>query len=186
MCIDFRLSAPATQISVINGQPVELVTTYKYLGTIIDNRLKFDSNTEMLCKKGQQRLFCLRKLAKFQVDKSLMILFYRSFIESVISFSIICWYGNLGVKQKKSLNGIVRGAGKIVGEKFSCLSHIYDRQVLMKASSIRADSSHPLYSAYKFLPSGQWLIAPIAKSNRYKFSFVPTSIRAINGGSKRR
>ena len=119
MCIDFRLSAPATQISVINGQPVELVTTYKYLGTIIDNRLKFDSNTEMLCKKGQQRLFCLRKLAKFQVDKSLMILFYRSFIESVISFSIICWYGNLGVKQKNALNGIVRGAGKIVGETFS-------------------------------------------------------------------
>ena len=186
MCIDFRLSAPATESSVINGQAVEMVTTYKYLGTIIDNRLKFDSNTEMLCKKGQQRLFCLRKLAKFQVDKSLMILFYRAFVESVISFSIICWYGNLGIKQKNALNGIVRGASKIVGEKFSCLSLIYDRQVLMKASCIREDSSHPLYSAYELLPSGQWLKAPGAKNNRYKFSFVPTSIRAINGGSRRR
>ena len=140
----------------------------------------------MLCKKGQQRLFCLRKLAKFQVDKSLMIMFYRAFIESVISFAIICWYGNLGIRQKNALNGVVRGASKIVGVKFSCLSHIYDEQVLKKASSIRADSSHPLILEYEFLPSGQRLEAPATKNNRYKFSFIPTSIRAINNGSRRR
>ena len=186
MCIDFRRSEPAHQSTVINGQIVDLVTTYKYLGSIIDNRLKFDVNTEMLCKKGQQRLFCLRKLAKFQVDKSLMILFYRAFIESVISFAVICWYGNLGIVQKNSLNGIVKAAGKIVGVKFRCLSHIYDEQVLKKASSIRGDSSHPLKGEYKLLPSGQWLEAPATKNNRYKFSFIPTSIRAINGGSRRR
>ena len=128
----------------------------------------------------------LRKLAKFQVEKSLMILFYRAFIESVISFSVICWFGNLGVRQKNALNGVVRGASKVVGVQFRCLTHIYDEQVLKKASSIRVDSSHPLNPEYKFLPSGQWLIAPVTKNNRYKFSFIPASIRAINGGSRRR
>ena len=53
-----------------------MVSYYKYLGTLIDNRLKFDLNTTSVCKRGQQRLSALRKLAKFQVDKTLMTLFY--------------------------------------------------------------------------------------------------------------
>ena len=48
----------------------------------------------MMYKKGQQRLYCLRKLAKFSIDKTLMKLFYSAYIESVISFSIICWYSS--------------------------------------------------------------------------------------------
>ena len=58
-----------------------------------------------------------------------------------------------GIIQKKGLNGIVKAASKIVGVKFRCLSHIYDEQVLKKASAIRGDSSHPLRHEYQLLPS---------------------------------
>lgn len=58
ICIDFRRHAPATQCTVIDGQEVESVVKYKYLGSIIDNKLTFEDNMEMICKKGQQRLFC--------------------------------------------------------------------------------------------------------------------------------
>lgn len=47
---------------------------------IIDNNLTFDANTDMLCKKGQQRLYCLRKFAKFTIDKNLMKLFYSAYM----------------------------------------------------------------------------------------------------------
>lgn len=57
---------------------------------IIDNNLKFDANTDMQCKKGQQRLYCLRKLAKFTTDKNLMKLFNSAYVHSVISLSLIC------------------------------------------------------------------------------------------------
>lgn len=67
-----------------------MVPYYKYMGMIIDNNLKFDANTDMLCKKGQQRLYCLRKLAKFTIDKNLMKLFYSAYVHSVISLSLIC------------------------------------------------------------------------------------------------
>ena len=46
---------------------------------IIDDKLKFDLNTDIMCKKGQQRLYCLRKLAKFDVDKTLMKLNYCAY-----------------------------------------------------------------------------------------------------------
>ena len=186
MCVDFRKSSPVPQNSVVHGRQVELVDTYKYLGTTFDSKLRFDVNCEMLCKKGQQRLYCLRRLATFRVDKSLMRLFYSAFIESIISFSIICWYGNLNIKDKNHLGRIVRTASKIAGVNFSSLDHVFQRQMLKKAKSIRMDSSHPLSSEYKLLPSGLRLECAVATTNRHKFSFVPASIQALNADMRRR
>ena len=112
-----------------------------------------------------------------------MILFYRDFIEYYfLCCNLLVW--KPWHYTENGLNGIVKAAIKIVGVKFRCLSHIYDEQVLKKASSIRGDSSHPLKGEYKMLPSGQNLEAPKATNNRYKFSFIPTSIQAINGGGR--
>jgi hypothetical protein len=53
MSIDFRTQAHPSQDTFIKNKKVECVESYKYLGTIIDKRLRFDLNTEALCKKGQ-------------------------------------------------------------------------------------------------------------------------------------
>ena len=145
---------------------VEFVETYKYLGSLIDNKLTFISNTEMLCKRGQQRLFCLRKLSKFRVDKTLMTLFYKSYIESVLTFSLICWYGSLTVKAKTALSNIVKVSSKIIGVQQSSLSVLYDRQVVRKANAVISDSSHPLHSEFQILPSGSRYGLPPVKINR--------------------
>jgi hypothetical protein len=84
-----------------------MVENYKYLGTMIENTLTFECNSDMLWKKGQQHFYCLRKLAKFQVDRTLITLFYKSYIESVLTLSLICWYGNLGVKANNALARIL-------------------------------------------------------------------------------
>lgn len=63
-------------ITYFNGQNVEIIELYKYLGNIIDNNPSFDCNTSMF----QGSLFCLRKLATFNVDMSLMTGFNTSFI----------------------------------------------------------------------------------------------------------
>ena len=141
-----------------------------------------------MCKKGQQRLYCLRKLSKFSVDKTLMKLFYSAYIESVISFSIICWYGNLCIKDKNSLGKIVKVASKVIGTKLNSLDLLFNRQVLSKALSIRSDAAHPLNAEYKLLPSGRRLMIPSATVNRHKFSFVPVSIGNLNSamGKSRR
>lgn len=62
MCIDFRRVQPSPDITVMDGQAVETVESCKYLGTILDNKLTFEKNTDSIYKKSQQRLFCLRKL----------------------------------------------------------------------------------------------------------------------------
>ena len=185
LCIDFRRGPHATQYTVIHGQPVETVSNYKYLGTIIDDKLKFDENTDSLCKKGQQRLYCLRKLAKFNIDKNLMKMFYSAYIHSAITFSIVCWFGNLSIKDKNSLGKIVRMASKIIGIQLEGLEAFYNRQLLLRARAIRHDEAHPLFPEYLMLPSGYRFVVPRATKNRYKFSFIPASIRVANAASGR-
>ena len=65
-----------------------------------------------------------------------MRIFYKSYIESVLSFSMICWYGNLNVKDKASLAKVVKAGGKIIGAKQSSLADLYNRFVHKKAESI--------------------------------------------------
>ncbi len=88
MTIDFNSRRKSThdKQTSINGVGIESIEQYMYLDTVLDNKLSFSPNTEVLCKRGQQRLYCLRKLRSFNVDKTLMCMFYRSYSFQVSSF----------------------------------------------------------------------------------------------------
>ncbi len=68
----------------------------------------------------------------FNVDRTMMELFYKSYIEPVLSFSISCWFGNLSVKHKNALNRIVTLSGKIIGKEQRSLSFLFNRNVLSR------------------------------------------------------
>ena len=76
-------------------------------------------------------------------------------------------------------------ASKIIGTQMNSLEHIFKRQVLNKALSIRSDAAHPLNAEYDLLPSGLRLRALCATKNRYKYSFVPVSICTLNAAEGR-
>ena len=62
----------------VNNEPVEVVSKFKYLGTLIDNKLSFSDNSDLIYKKSQQRLYLLRKLRSFDVSRELLQIVYKS------------------------------------------------------------------------------------------------------------
>ncbi|XP_070183628.1 uncharacterized protein [Littorina saxatilis] len=72
----------------INGEAVEQVSSFKFLGTLISEDLKWDGNTTSIIKKCQQRLHFLRQLRKFRMSQQIMAQFYRAVVESTLCFSI--------------------------------------------------------------------------------------------------
>lgn len=180
MYVDFRKHSSVKETISIKGQTVECVDNYKYLGTVIDSKLTFVANCESVYKKANQRLHCLRKLSFFHIDRKLLTMFYRCFIESVISFSLVSWFSNLSLKNKNSLNQIVRWASKLIGQPQLNLEPLYNGQLLRLAGSILNDPSHPLYSEFQPLPSGRRFKMPVCKTKRYRNSFVPAAIKALN------
>ena len=78
----------------VNNEPVEVVSNFKYLGSLIDNKLSFNDNSDLIYKKSQQCLYLLRKLRSFDVSRELLQIVYKSLVESVLTFNIVVWYGN--------------------------------------------------------------------------------------------
>ena len=69
--------------------------TYKYLGIVIDSKLKWNENTEHMMNKVNSRMYCLRKLKKFGVSVDLLLMFYNAVVFSTISLGAACWSGNV-------------------------------------------------------------------------------------------
>ena len=180
MLIDFRKNPPVVPDLLIDGARVERVTEYKYLGTVLDNKLNFAANTNFINKKCQSRIFCLQKLRSLKVSARVLQDFYRCFIESVLTFSFLCWYGNLTVKSKNVLNRVVNVCGKVVGVRQKSLNELYEERVRKKARMIVSDTSHVLAHLYEILPSGRRFRMPKLKTLRTRNSFVPTSIQLLN------
>ena len=96
MIVDFRRQEHSPGKTIIHNNEVEIVSNYKYLGTIFDDKLKWDDNTEEIVKKGQQRLYLLRKLNYFSVDQKILTFFFtnlllRVFCHSLSSAGFTAW-----------------------------------------------------------------------------------------------
>ena len=110
----------------INGITVERVNEYKYLGTYLDSRLNFNANTNHIFKKCQSRIYCLQRLRKLDIERTILQAFYRSFVESVVTFGCMGWFGGLSVENKNAIAKVVSVCSKVIGVKQICLNHLYE------------------------------------------------------------
>ena len=180
MVVDFR-KFPSHSPLYINGEIVELVDEYKYLGTILDKKLNFNSNVQQVYKKALSRMYFVRQLRKLKIDDKIMELFYTSIVQSVLTFAIVCWYGNCSVESKDKVNRIVHKCTKLGVLNTVPILDIYNKSVLKKAKVILNDTLHPLNCNYELLPSGRRLRSIKCHTARYSKSFIPSSIVLING-----
>ncbi|KAJ8050557.1 RNA-directed DNA polymerase from mobile element jockey [Holothuria leucospilota] len=107
--MDFRKNkANGHMPVVIHGSVVEQVPEYKYLGTRITNNLDWSSNTIAAQKTANQLMFFIRQLKKIHLDNTLLVLFHKSIIQSILTFNLICCYGNLTKANRPKLIALVR------------------------------------------------------------------------------
>ena len=189
MVVDFKTDRTDVGALQINGQVVERVAEYKYLGTVIDNKFKFKKNTEIIHKKCRQRMVMLYQLRSLMVSSKILIQCYQAFVESILTFSFVCWFGSLDVSDRKIILRIAKQCGKIVGKKDIDLVNLYKKRVILKAKKILRDPSHYMFQLFETLPSNTRFRAIKCKTMRFQNSFFPTAIRYINetnGRSRRR
>ena len=146
MAIDFRKNAKTREPVLIKGQVTKQVQSYKYLRTIIDSALNFKDNCKAVNRKGHQRLFGLRKLSRFHIDRTMMTLFYHAFIESVLAFSLVSWFGNLPLKERNLFNQIIKWSVRLIGE------------TQLRHQTVAATSQ--LHLQWRLSSSCEWVPAP--------------------------
>lgn len=176
MIMDFRRSKDPLDPLLINGDVVEQVETFRFLGTIISSNLSWNQNTESIVKKCQQRLHFLRQLKKFRLNGSILEQFYRATVESILCFSISVWYSGASEKEKAQLDRIVRQASRIVGCDLPSIASLYNTRLIRRANSIIGDTTHPANPLFELLPSGKRFRALKTRTSRFRNSFFPEAI----------
>ena len=146
MVVHFGRSRRTPTPITIRGEEVEMVDSYKYLGVHINNKLDWTDNTEALYRKGQSRLFFLRRLRSFNVRGELLKLFYQTVVASALFFAVACWGGNAGTTGAGKLNKLVKKAGSVVGASLESLEEVAEQRTRRKLQAILSNNTHPLNS----------------------------------------
>uniref|UniRef100_A0AAX7TRP8 Carbohydrate deacetylase n=1 Tax=Astatotilapia calliptera TaxID=8154 RepID=A0AAX7TRP8_ASTCA len=94
---------------------IEAVDSYRYLGVHLNNRLDWTHNSDALYRKGQSRLYLLRRLRSFGVEGPLLKKFYDSVVASAIFYGVVCWGGSISAGDRKRLNRVIRRASSVLG-----------------------------------------------------------------------
>jgi hypothetical protein len=187
MIIDFRISSSTPSPIVLKGSNVERVSSYKYLGIVIDDKLRWHAYIDSMIKRLNTRMYCLRKLNFFNVDVKILALFYDSVVESVWRYCLLCWGGNVAKGDRERIDRIVKEAGRIIGVSRQDFETAYTDLLIKKLTDVMDDASHPLHdrlSGQLISRSGRMRL-PSAATNRYLSSFVPQAIRNHNSNYKR-
>ena len=121
----------------------------------------------------------LRKLKLFNVDNSLLSLFYRSTIESMITFCLTSFGGNTRQQDKDKIDRIIKNASKISMCSFHHFNDLYQTCCTRKINAIVLDSQHPLHSQIKRSARSKRPVLMLCNKERYRKSFLPSSIRLL-------
>ena len=89
----------------LEGQNLEIIPQMKILGTIIDNTLDWDPNTEEIIKKVNKRMLLLKRIKSFGASSSDMVHLWKMYCRSVLEQSAVVWGPSL---TQKNINDLER------------------------------------------------------------------------------
>ena len=91
-----------------------LVSETKLLGVVISEDLKWESNTQYICKKASKKLWILRRMKLLDIDSSIILDVYIKEIRSVLELAVPAWHSGLTRKQASMIERIQKIAVNII------------------------------------------------------------------------
>ena len=154
MYVNFmKNSITAMRPITVGNQEVERVGTYKLLGVIIRDDLKWNTHVEYVIAKAAKRLYALRLLKRAGVMPEDMLKVYTCNIRSVIEYAAEVWQ-DIPAYLSDAIESIQRRALKIIFPNFSYqqaldqanLTFLVDRRISIckKLMANMRNEDHPI------------------------------------------
>ena len=162
----------------INGNLIEVTSSAKLLGVIIQDDLKWNSQVEAAIKSSTKLIFPIIALQRLGCNNNILITLFNAFIRSRLTYAFPCvcnmseyLYNNM-VKVESRFNKIINSKQNMCFDKFCT------KVCLNLKKSIMEYEDHPLRQL--FLPinknnnlrSQSQLIVPSGKTTLYINSFI--------------
>jgi len=148
-----------TKIPVtIDNTQVAIVPSYKYLGVIIQEDLKWHEHVKAQAKKANQRMYFVRRLRKLKVDSKIICLFYNSVVSSVLVYAIPSWYDACGTVLQGTISNFHHKTCKLTVDSVHAsieMPHRVCRQICVSLiTKFVNDKDHALHNYIHILPHG--------------------------------
>ena len=97
------LNIPPDTVVMCNSRPLQLVTSYKYLGVFLDNRLSWEADQILhITRKVSQKIGALLRAGQ-QLTLPAKRLFYMAIIAADIEYGSNAFYSSLSTSSKEKL-----------------------------------------------------------------------------------
>ena len=116
----------------INNHNLENMSEAKYLGVIIDSKLKYDKHINFISEKISKSIGVLYKLNKLKIPKSVLKQIYYSLIYSILNYNICSYAGTYEAHTNRLLILQKRAIRLICGASFlaHCDPLFYQTEIL--------------------------------------------------------
>ena len=135
-------------------------------------------------KKTNKRMYHVTCLHRIHVDSTLICLFFNSIVTSVLSYAMSSWYNSSCDYLKKELSRFVKRMHIMIPadhhHMIIPLSELFEKKSKYMCNKIMSDSCHPSHHYFNILCRSQKLSVIYCRTNRFKHSFVPSSISVYN------
>ncbi len=136
MIMNFTRNPPALPPLTIINSTVTAVESFRFLGTIISQDLKWDNHIDSIIKRAEK---VQPELRKFNLPQELLKQFYSAIIESVLCTSITVWFSSATKSDLRRLRRVVRTAERIIGTTLPTLQELYVSRVRKRSGKITLD-----------------------------------------------
>ena len=193
----------ATRLYLENSL-LETISTTKLLGTIIQSDLKWSKNTNMIVKKGYQRMLILHKLYEFNVPDADLANIYVLYIRSILEQNCQVWHHAITQEEIHDLERVQKVAFKVIlQDRYSdydqaskllnldSLANRRDKLCLNFAKKcLKHEKTQDMFPLnknpdYKIRQKSKYLVQ-FASTSRLKDSAIPQLQRALNREANKR
>ena len=140
----------------LNNRTLEVVEQYKLLGLIISSDLKFNENTNLICKRGYSKLYLLRRLKSLGAGQDLLKDLYIKQVRSLLEYAVPAWGPLITVKESIDIERVQKCALSIIYNtqsyrkalSFSGLKKLNERRIYLCENFSKKALKHNIFSKW--------------------------------------
>ena len=109
-----RLNDFMPRLCIDGNTHLEVVEEFKLLGVVFQSNLRWQANTDFICKKAYARLWMIRRLKGLGASSTEMMDVFNKQIRCVLEMAVAVWEPNLNKAQSKQLERVQQCAFYII------------------------------------------------------------------------
>ena len=108
------------QVSMDDKNNLEVIDSFKLLGVMVSNDLKWEINTDYICSKARKKIFLIRNMKLSGLSTTELIDAYKKEIRSLVEMAVPVWHSGLTLEQCRKIERVQKSAlSAILGNKYN-------------------------------------------------------------------